>query len=52
MKIRKKWLNQLKTKYFKEYFMHLFAGESDKVVKITVNLAVNASLGWLIILVA
>jgi hypothetical protein len=38
MKIRKKWLNQLKkslTNIFKNIICHLFAGESHQVVKIT-----------------
>ncbi len=39
MQIRKKWLNQLKNcfnKHINESYLHLFAGESHQVVKITV----------------
>jgi hypothetical protein len=39
MQIRKKWLNHLKnfTNILKHIIWHLFAGESHKVVKITVT---------------
>ncbi len=40
MQIRKKWLNQLCNFYnkrFKEHYLASFAGESHKVVKITVT---------------
>jgi hypothetical protein len=40
MQIRKKWLNHLKkfqNKRFKEHYLASFAGESHKVVKITVT---------------